>query len=302
LILRTASIKARCSFDDQTFQPIKGFIHLQSLDTGDIFVSFKIQDPQSKFAPTGNQIHIHQYGINNEETSCGAPVTGLHYNPVLNYGELSGYYGYFTPETLMTFTFTITHDVEFFGEYGILGRSLVLHHSDGTRLGCCNIAIHNLDDGEGIPKKIAPSAIAAGKCGPAIFYQNTSDHDAIINSDDAELNMWVLSDYICTDQVPGAVSIHLNPDQELTVGWSMNGIDDKQMFPFGGLKFLYSHNNYTVDGCCCWIHKYAQPNENDVFVQTISDETMSTYETSDTAMGYFLAIAPIAIYVFASLF
>ena len=101
--------------------------------------------------------HVHQYPfpLNGLENPCSASLTGGHYDPLganlqPNYtaicavdqrnceiGDLSGKFGRLNvSDTSVAYTDPF---LSLYGEYSIIGRSVVIHLSNGTRLVCANV-------------------------------------------------------------------------------------------------------------------------------------------------------------------
>ncbi len=107
--------------------------------------------------------HIHQYPFfNGDESPCSPSSVGGHYDPLranenLNYssdcqqnrslceiGDISGKFGKLN-SSLTSFNISDDH-LPLYGQYTILGRSVVLHFSNGSRYVCANIDPNNSDD------------------------------------------------------------------------------------------------------------------------------------------------------------
>ena len=100
--------------------------------------------------------HVHVYPVGPADVGfpgrCGGVYTGGHWNPLnANYtaqtpstsdqfevGDLSGKFGSLAGRTSIDETYW-DPNVPLFGSFGIIGRSIVIHESDGTRWYCANI-------------------------------------------------------------------------------------------------------------------------------------------------------------------
>jgi hypothetical protein len=84
----------------------------------------------------GNGFHVHQLGVDDWSTNC--TEAGKHYNPILNYGEISSRVMTIPQNGSITLK---SNWLMFDGDYSIVGRSLVVHDNTTNRLGCCTIAL-----------------------------------------------------------------------------------------------------------------------------------------------------------------
>ena len=101
--------------------------------------------------------HIHNYPFTTQrDDPCSAASVGGHFDPFMassrpdystrcsanqslcEVGDLSGKFGQFNASTLVTLTFT-DNNLPLYGVHSIVGRSVVIHRSNGARWVCANI-------------------------------------------------------------------------------------------------------------------------------------------------------------------
>ena len=100
--------------------------------------------------------HIHNYPFTTQhDDPCGAASVGGHFDPFMasrsdysircsnnasfcEVGDLSGKFGRFNASSLVTVTFT-DNNLSLYGVHSIVGRSVVIHRSNGARWVCANI-------------------------------------------------------------------------------------------------------------------------------------------------------------------
>ena len=101
--------------------------------------------------------HIHNYPFTTQrDDPCSAASVGGHFDPFMarsissystrcsnnhslcEVGDLSGKFGRFNASTLVTVTLT-DNNLSLYGVYSIMGRSVVIHRSNGARWVCANI-------------------------------------------------------------------------------------------------------------------------------------------------------------------
>jgi len=122
-----------CTISNATYNVVQGNIQVQFNGTHTSFI-LALSDPMSKLYPTGSGFHVHQIGITKYSTNCGDALK--HYNPTLNYGEISARAGKIQSSGSGTI---VANWLEYEGDYSIIGRSLVVHDNTTLRLGCCTI-------------------------------------------------------------------------------------------------------------------------------------------------------------------
>ena len=74
--------------------------------------------------------HLDPFGVK------GAPVNGS--NDMYEVGDLSSLFGSFAGKTSVSFK-KFSHNLQLLGRFGVLGRSLVIHATDGSRWKCADI-------------------------------------------------------------------------------------------------------------------------------------------------------------------
>lgn len=140
--------------------------------------------------------HVHKYPTDYTDdpaTRCNGPVTGPHYDPTdrngqagANYsmlcnssdpqtnplmceaGDLSGKFG---PLELGQFSFIDSDPLlRLTGQYGIIGRSVVIHIQNGTRIACANIILQ--DD---TPRIFVATFLGDSVAGSIYFRQSRSE-------------------------------------------------------------------------------------------------------------------------------
>ena len=109
--------------------------------------------------------HVHEFPTDYTDdpaTRCGNAVTGPHYDPTGRFAEAGDDYdmvcntsaplmceagdlsGKFGPLRQGDFSFIDSDPIlQLSGRYGIVGRSVVVHAADGTRIACANIILQN---------------------------------------------------------------------------------------------------------------------------------------------------------------
>jgi len=133
--------KAQCVIEASNYNKVAGTIMITY--DGATATTFDVSlTTTTDLHPNGNGFHVHQYGVDAYSNNCGD--AGKHYNPTLNYGEISAR----AVKIPVNGSVTINTNWLFFeGEYSILGRGLVVHDNTTTRLGCCTIEL--TEDGVG---------------------------------------------------------------------------------------------------------------------------------------------------------
>ena len=131
---------------------IKGTISFQQVSTTDVIITTKINYMDTAAFPNGALWHIHEFGGVTNQLSCGATVTGGHWDPNFDgmtspkeVGNLSGRYGKLVLSkegngVAFLDSFFIYKTT---GARGIIGRSVVVHKSDAAagnpRVACNDI-------------------------------------------------------------------------------------------------------------------------------------------------------------------
>jgi Cu/Zn superoxide dismutase len=95
--------------------------------------------------------HVHMYPMASAAAGCGPESTGGHFNPNngatpcnplisynCEYGDLSGKHGSLSAGTASSQSY-FDFDLPMFGKDSIIGRSVVIHNSAGSRVACANI-------------------------------------------------------------------------------------------------------------------------------------------------------------------
>ena len=138
--------------------------------------------------------HVHKFPFphNAQENPCRAEITGGHYDPLAkasreNYteacasdsrecevGDLSGRLGRLDMLGMMDFTDV----VPLYGVYSIIGRSVVIHRSDGARLVCANIGYPSGD-----PMQLLYAPFRGDFTGSIYLRQHTDVSTASVFSD-----------------------------------------------------------------------------------------------------------------------
>jgi len=125
---------ARCVFT--SFSVVSGTV-LLTYDGTAKTTTFNVSvNTGSLLQDDNNALHIHQVGIDGNSVTCNDALK--HYNPILNYGELTGVHGNITKNGVKVFTSSM---VSLEGPYNVLGRAMVFHNSSNYRLGCCTIEL-----------------------------------------------------------------------------------------------------------------------------------------------------------------
>jgi len=137
IILTNAQLNqrtARCVFS--SFSMLSGTVMLTYDGTAKTTTFNVSVNAGNTLIDDNNALHIHQVGIDSTSTTCGDALK--HYNPITNYGELTGVSGNISKNGSAIFTSSI---VKLEGPYNVLGRAIVFHNSSNYRLACCTIEL-----------------------------------------------------------------------------------------------------------------------------------------------------------------
>ncbi|XP_034044821.1 uncharacterized protein LOC117526853 [Thalassophryne amazonica] len=145
--------------------------------------------------------HVHMLPIKNSSSDpcSNANIMG-HYNPLgiaisnsplpgtgtvdeYEVGDISGKFGLLTNLTMLQDVF-MDANLPLAGPYSIVGRSMVLHHTNGSRIRCANITSDNGTDGQWISAKAVFTDTVNGEVRlHQLVFPDGSSRDAILEVD-----------------------------------------------------------------------------------------------------------------------
>jgi len=267
--------KAYCSFDDfAKINKIGGWISIQYVDTTGTTLDVNLVS-NGALNPVGNNMHIHQFGLDGWSASCND--AGGHYNPMVNYGEISGLYGTLNDTGMMTYMASM---VKLDGDYNILGRSIVVHNSTGARVGCCTIALSDISGD--ITSGWHDAKVA---CREQNFtYSFDSANGNITNNlgDGVNYTAHVHKLGNCSNYQDIYYSF---PTFTNGIQWSL--ANNTNIFGWAG-RAIVRHNTSDLSqvlGCCQVIHLAAQTNINNTYVPTAASNTTGSTTGAATTTG-----------------
>jgi hypothetical protein len=209
-----------------------------------------VSDSDTVLSELHNAIHIHKLGFDDSaDETCDASFTSGHFNPVENYGEMSCVNGYFDAADLSTLMWE--QPAVLAGANGILGRSLVVHNTDGARVGCCNIELSVQGDllGE------APGYDISAVCGPVTLSQN--DTHFWLSTEEASVVIMPVQRRSDCVNATGLATLDLAVDAPLIFN-----VDEESLM--GNYQWAGTSMQFAVDGgevsCCTVVIKTAVAN------------------------------------------
>jgi Cu/Zn superoxide dismutase len=266
-----------CTIKNAPHNVVQGTIQIQYDGTNTTFI-LALTDPTNKLHPSGSGFHVHGYGFSALSTSCGD--AGKHYNPILNYGEISARAG----KIPSTGTATLTANWFTYHDYSIVGRSLVVHDNTTLRLGCCTIMSLNDDAGD------------FGWSSSVLKAQFNGLNVTIYNNSNGVVSANYSIDPLVYLNVPGGITIGKAGDCSgdiLPVGVfpgltnvsntsALEGVPASNFTDYAGRSFQIDSN--TLD-CAVLYHSTAQPNiaGNDFYVDPTATTTSATTATSTSS-------------------
>jgi len=264
-----------CTISNATYNLLQGSIQVQFNGTHTSFI-LALTDPSSKLHPSGSGFHVHQYGLTKYSTNCGDAAK--HYNPILNYGEISARSG----KVAVSGSGTIVSDwLLFEGDYSIVGRSLVIHDNTTTRLACCTIE-SLMDQGE---LGWAGSVLKAQFNGLNVTIYNNSIGEVVVN--------YTIAPLVFTN-FPATVSIGFVGDCSSTTDYAtglpalvdaslsepLSGILGGNFSDWAGRSIIIKGSSKTE--CAVLVQAATQTNVNDTYVAPTSSGTATSTATTST--------------------
>jgi len=241
------------------------------------------------FSLTNNTFHIHQRGILPGQNCTD---TGGHYNPVKNYGELSGKWKNLTIVD-REFNFT-DNDVKLEGPYNILGRSIVIHDASGARIACCNIRldVDSLTSIEEADPMYTTYECNDGNVDYSISFSDSNTANINVSVDNA---LQESNNAMYIQQIGDCDSTDVLSRESLNVSFSQKA-GDSAFNTTGGFTFAnltdlagrsivrVDSNTMKVAGCCNLVQTTFQTNVNDKYVEPnatgTSSSSMSTSQST----------------------
>jgi hypothetical protein len=254
---------------------VQGNIQVKKLnDTHTSFI-LNLTDPTNRLHPSGSHLHIHQVGVSSFSTSCAEALK--HYNPILNYGEISGRAGLVPVSGNATI---VANWLYFEGDYAIQGRSIVVHDNTTTRLACCTI--ESLLD-TGVDPGYAQSVLKARFNGLNVTIYNNSIGEVTVNY---SIDALVYTKFPAIVSIGNTGGCTTNTDfrtglpqlSGTSLSVALNGVTAANFGDWAGKSVLVT-NGTNVD-CAILVQTAAQPNGpgNDFYV----DPTVTSSSTSST--------------------
>jgi Cu/Zn superoxide dismutase len=216
-------------------------------------------------------MHIHQFGLDKWSTSCND--AGGHYNPIVNYGEISGLYGTINDTGKMTYMASM---VKLEGDYNILGRSIVVHNSTGARIGCCAILLSEIDGD--ITTGWAASNLTCREENFKYSFVSPAGDVTNVLMDNVNYAAHVHKLGNCSNYMD---IVYTLPAFNNSMQWND---DTMKIFAWAG-RTIVRHNASDlaqIFGCCQVIHRTAQANINNTYVPTEAATTAAATTAAAT--------------------
>jgi hypothetical protein len=287
--------KATCVFDENAFSTVKGYVNITYDGTKS---SFSVTlTGTTALADDNNNLHVHQLGVTKDTKSCAEVLK--HYNPVKDYGELSGKWGFISRTVVKTFD---SPDIKLDGEYNILGRGIVLHNSSmgGPRVACCTIRLVE----DSIPT-FAPYTDAVLTCHTAgVIYTlstagaltiNVTDVTTLYANNSLELHKYGSNDCASSGTTDTTVTLPTFPN---TVGIVTGNIGKNVNFAAGRTLVRKDATDATKTGDCCVLTQTVfQTNVNDAYTAPTTTSATSSTDSGTTGASSVLFVSLLFIFV-----
>jgi len=269
-------VKAYCPFEDfdsNTINQIAGMISI-NYDSA-VGTTFNVNLVPNGVLTAINNMHIHQFGLHKSATTCDK--AGGHYNPELNYGELTGLYGTISDTGMKTITAPM---VKLDGPFNILGRSMVVHNSSGYRVGCCTITLAEID-GALSDNGYTDSKLECMEQFTYTFNSTTGTGSVANVNGGTNYTSHIHNFGNCSNY---ADIIYTFPTFTESMEWSLAST---KIFQWAGRSVVrHTTEDLAVVDCCRVVHVSAQTNINPTFVSTgTTSATTSATTTTTTTTG-----------------
>jgi len=226
---------------------------------------------------SGNNVHIHQYGLDSKTTSCGE--VGAHYNPILNYGEVSGKLGVLPQNGSVYYN---SNWLSFEGEYSVVGRSFVIHNNTASRFGCCTIKL--VEDAGTAVVGYSKSVLLARFPGIHItLFEQTAGVVAVkVNVTDIT-GLGLTNSFTVRTTADCNSPVFYTSSANISTGATVTD----QTTALTGITYFGNFAGRAVvlssGGCAIFIQKAAQPNTNEVYVTDTNTYVPSTATPTTSA-------------------
>jgi len=266
ICLTIANKKATCVIEDQPYNSVKGTVDFD-YDGTKTKITITITNTTG-LVMAGNGVHIHQYGVTTNTKSCGD--VAKHYNPILNYGELSGMYGTLPQQGSITYDSNV---IKLDGDLNVLGRAVVIHNNTATRFGCCIIRLVSEDTHANDVGYNASNLVCYMKGYTFNIVNVGAATEVKVNVTDISVSAFTNNTIkVFSTSGSSCSSVGTSLYEGFTGFPSVLATDVKltasAMLPIGdfaGRTLVRMDNTGTVGDCCVISQMGAQPNVNDAY-------------------------------------